>query len=479
MLDRREFLKSTVVFTGGLAFSKISNAAGMLEDIKIFNSKRPAPAERKFTSEIIEKTIVQIKSKMKDEELAWIFENCFPNTLDTTITKHGLLNNKQDTFVITGDIPAMWLRDSAAQVYPYLPFIKEDSNLKKLIQGVINRQVKCVLIDPYANAFNYDDSKKSHWYSDKTDMKPELHERKWEVDSLCYVIRLSYKYWEVTGDVSLFDEDWVKAMELIIKTFREQQRKEGDGPYKFQRVTESPTDSLCGRGYGFPVKPVGLICSMFRPSDDATIYPFLIPSNIFAVTALSYLSEILDCINMKHLAVESRNLAAEINEAVQKYAVAEHAGFGSIYAYEVDGFGNRIFMDDANIPSLLSLPYISSVNVSDPVYSNTRKFLLSSSNPYFVIGKYGEGIGSEHTKRGTVWHLSVIARALTSTDDSEIINCLELIKKSHADTGFMHESFNINNPSEFSRKWFAWANTMFGELIIKLFNERPFLLAKL
>jgi len=388
------------------------------------------------------------------------------------------LNNKQDTFVITGDIPAMWLRDSSAQVYPYMPYINEDEKLKKLIQGVINRQVKCVLLDPYANAFNYDASKKSYWYSDKTVMKPELHERKWEVDSLCYVIRLSYKYWEITGDNSLFDNDWVKAMNLIIKTFKEQQRKDSDGPYKFQRVTENPTDSVCGGGYGLPLKPVGLICSIFRPSDDATIYPFLIPSNIFAVTSLNNLSEMLNKINEKQLAEESKQLATEVEQAIEKYAVIEHSEFGKIYAYEVDGFGNHSLMDDANIPSLLSLPYISSVDVNNPIYINTRKFILSSNNPYYNKGQYGEGMGSEHTKKGTIWHLGIISRALTSIDDAEIKSCLETIKKTHAETGFMHESFNKNNPSEFSRSWFAWANTMFGELIIKLFNERPYLLTK-
>ena len=360
-----------------------------------FESKRPLITERKFISEAIEAKIVEMKKTIKDEELAWLFENCFPNTLDTTVT-YRIIDGKPDTFVITGDINAMWLRDSSAQVWPYLQFVNEDKKLKDLIAGVINRQTKCILIDPYANAFN-DGPGDSQWKNDITEMKPELHERKWEVDSLCYPIRLAYGYWKTTNDVSVFDDDWKSAMKLVLKTFKEQQRKDGKSPYKFMRETAWATDSLPLGGYGNPINPVGLIVSSFRPSDDATIFPFLVPSNYFAVVSLKYLLEILtDVGGDKIFANDCKSLANEVEDALNKYAVAEHLNFGKIFPYEIDGFGNKLFIDDANIPSLLSLPYLNAISAEDDLYKNTRKFLFSKNNPYYFEGKAGNGIGGPH-----------------------------------------------------------------------------------
>ncbi|MFC1726639.1 glycoside hydrolase family 125 protein, partial [candidate division KSB1 bacterium] len=413
-----------------------------------------------------------------DEELGWLFENSYPNTLDTTVN-YRFINGKPDTFVITGDIPAMWLRDSCAQVWPYLSLINEDENLKNMIAGVINRHTKCILIDPYANAFN-DGPAKSIWENDLTDMKPELHERKWELDSLCYTIRLAYGYWKTTGDISCFDENWQRAMKLVVTTFKEQQRKENRGPYTFQRVTAWQSDTVPLAGYGNPVKPVGLICSIFRPSDDAAVFPFLIPSNYFAVVSLNQLSEIFKTvIRDKTFANECGNLADEVKEALDIYAVYEHKDYGKILPYEIDGFENKLFMDDAGIPSLLSLPYLGCIDLNDPLYINTRKYILSEINPWFFKGNAGEGIGSPHTLLNNIWPLGIIMRALTSGDDTEIKNCLNILKTSHAETGFMHESFDKDNSEKFTRKWFAWANSLFGELIIRIFKERPYIFRKL
>lgn len=440
----------------------------------IMPSNRPAPEKRNFTSAAVEEKITEITSKMKDKDLAFLFENCFPNTLDTTV-QYKMVDGKHDTFVITGDIHAMWLRDSTAQVWPYLPLAKKDEKLKNLLAGVINRQAKCILIDPYANAFN-EGPTGSEWKSDLTDMKPELHERKWEIDSLCYPIRLSYNYWKITGDELCFDGTWQKAVKLIYKTFKEQQRKESVGPYSFKRVTAWQTDTVPGNGLGNPVKPVGLIVSIFRPSDDATIFPFLIPANIFAVVSLRQAAEIFKkVVKDEKFSDELNKLADEVDNAVKKYAVAEHLDFGKVYAYEADGFGNKSYMDDANVPSLLSLPYLGYCPADDPVYKNTRRYVLSENNPYFFKGKAAEGIGSPHTLVDKIWPIAIIMRALTSTDDSEIKNCLEMLKSTHAGTGFMHESFNKDDSKDFTRKWFAWANTIFGELILKIAAERPHL----
>jgi uncharacterized protein len=435
-------------------------------------NQRPLPGNRKFISSAIENVIQKVTQSIEDKELAELFENCFPNTLDTTIN-FKIKNGKPDTFVITGDINAMWLRDSTAQVWPYLQFVNKDEHLKEMFKGVINRQAECVLIDPYANAFN-DGPTGSEWEKDFTEMKPELHERKWEIDSLCYAVRLAYGFWKATCDVSCFDNAWYEAAKLILKTFREQQRKENRGQYKFGRNTSWSTDTVPGNGYGNPINPVGLIASIFRPSDDATIFPFLVPSNLFAAVSLKQLSEIFQEIyNNYELADECLSFSYEIENTLKEYAVTEHSDNGKIYAYEVDCFGNKLFIDDANVPSLLSLPYLGCCNVDDEIYQNTRRFLFSKNNPYFFKGNAAEGIGSPHTLIDRIWPISITMRALTSKDDIEIKQCLIDLKATHAGTGFMHESFNKDDADDFTREWFAWANSLFGELIIKLYNEKP------
>ena len=442
-------------------------------DLNDFVSQRPELSKRKFVSKSVENTIKKVKKSIADPELAWIFENCYPNTLDTTVN-HYQKNGKPYTYVITGDIDAMWLRDSSAQVFPYLSLAKEDEKLKNLLKGVINKQIEFVLLDPYANAFYDDNQKVSEWKNDFTEMKPGVHERKWEIDSLCYVMRLSYHYWKTTGDASIFDEDWKNAMLLILKTFREQQRKENKGTYKFQRGNGNPLDTQFGGGYGNPTHKNGLIHSMFRPSDDATFYPYLISSNMFAVVSLKQISEIFK-LKFSSLNVDNQFtvLANEVDEAIKNYAIFDRKEFGKIYALEIDGFGNALFMDDANVPNLLSIPYLGYTSYHDEVYKNTRKFSLSTANPWFNEGKFAKGIGGPHVGENKIWPLGLIMQALTTDDDEEIFYCLKTLKNTHSGTGFIHESFDVNNPKDFSRSWFAWANTLFGELILHLYEKKP------
>jgi len=355
--------------------------------------------------------------------------------------------------------------------------IKKDAELQQLIAGVINRQTKCILKDPYANAFYKDENKVSEWKSDLTDMKPGIHERKWEIDSLCYPIRLAYNYWKQTNDTVPFDQQWKDAVKTTLQTFRQQQRKEGNGPYSFQRTTAWATDGVPLGGYGYPVKPVGLICSMFRPSDDATLFPFLVPSNFFAVVSLQQAAVMIKQISKDDaLAADLTALANEVNKALQQHAIISHPQYGKIYAYEVNGFGSYHLMDDANVPSLLSLPYLNAVKNTDPVYINTRKLLLSNNNPFFFKGKAAEGIGGPHAGMDMIWPLSIIMRGLTSKDDAEIKYCISMLQKTHGDTGFMHESFHKDDAAKFTRKWFAWANTIFGELLWEVYQSKPKLL---
>ncbi len=470
-MNRRQFLRHTSLLTSGIMLGSVSRAAE-----PGFPLVRTPEAKRKFKSRAVERTIETMKARIGNKELAWLFENCFPNTLDTTVDFQ-VVDGRPDTFLVTGDINAMWLRDSAAQVWPYLPLLKNDSNLQQLVAGVINRQTRCILKDPYANGFCQDDTKVSRWKSDRTEMKPGVHERKWELDSLCYPIRLAYHYWKASNDRAPFDAAWRQAILLTLQTFREQQRKTGPGPYRFQRCTEVPTDSLTGGGYGPPAKPVGLIFSMFRPSDDATVFPFHVPSSFFAVVSLRQAAELLRQIHRdQETAQQCRALADEVEGALREHAVVIHEKYGRILPYETDGYGNYYCIDDPGYPSLLSLPYLDAVGPGDPLYLNTRRFVLSDSNPYYCVGKAASGPGGPHVGRDMVWPLGLIMQGLTSTDDQEVRQCLDTLRKTHAGTGFMHEAFNKDDPDKFTRSWFAWANSLFGELIVKSYKERPHVL---
>ena len=456
---------NTVSAKNNNALSEIQVAA---QDNTKLKTNRPPMEKRLFVSDAVEKKIKEVKKLLKDNPyLAWMFENCFPNTMDTTVHFDG----KDDTFVYTGDIHAMWLRDSGAQVWPYVRFANQDAKLKKMLRSVILRQLKCINIDPYANAFNMGPTG-SEFDKDITDMKPELHERKYEIDSLCYPLRLAYYYWQVTGDTSVFGEEWMQAMRNILKVFHDQQRKSGYGPYKFERWTTRTTETMANGGLGTPVKPVGLIASAFRPSDDATTFLFLIPSNFMAVSSLRKAAEILNKVNGNAaLAGQCTTLADEVAAALKKYAVYDHPKYGKIYAFEVDGYGSQLLMDDANVPSLLGMAYLGDVDANDPIYQNTRRFVWSDDNPYFFKGKAGQGIGGPHTGYNMIWPMTIMMKAFTSTDDAEIKQCIEALQRTDAGTGFMHESFNKDDAANFTRSWFAWQNTLFGELILKLIDD--------
>jgi meiotically up-regulated gene 157 (Mug157) protein len=437
--------------------------------------------QRRFVSHAVEETISRVKAGIGDPELAWMFENCFPNTLDTTV-QFSETAGRPDTFIITGDIDAMWLRDSACQVWPYVPLAKNDNDLQRMFRGLIARQARCILIDPYANAFLPDPKGKKalEWaVGDLTEMRPGVAERKWELDSLCYCIRLGHGYWQATGDLAPFDQEWATMMRLVVATFREQQRKTGPGPYHFQRRTEVPTDTQALGGFGNPARPVGMIYSMFRPSDDACLYSFYVPSNLFAVVSLRQLAQMaVEILKDDGFANECRALASEAEAALAKYGRNKDRDGAEVWAFEVDGYGNQLFMDDANIPGLLSLPYLECCDAQDPVYQRTRRLVLSEDNPYFFKGTAAEGIGGPHEGLNMIWPMALIAQALTSIDDAEIRQCLHWLKTTHAGTGFMHESFDKDNPAKFTRAWFAWANTLFGELMVKLSQERPNLLKR-
>ena len=447
-----------VVFLVALGLSAQRYDAAVERPVGV--SLRPAVENRCFRSKAVDDCIEKTCKKISDPKLRWMFENCFPNTLDTTVKLWG----EDDSFVITGDIPAMWLRDSAAQVWPYLRFCKDDRNLAKLVRGLIRRQLRSLLLDPYANAFNLcPDSMSPNWQDDLTLMKRGVFERKYELDSQCYPFRLAMGYVKATGDGSILDDLYEKALAKVKSVMEYQRRRDwtheeqflngydDEMEYQFMRVTHAMHDTQSNRGMGHPGKPCGLIASAFRPSDDATIFPYLIPSNLMAAQVM--------------LETGDTAFANEIRRAVEREAIVNHPKYGRIYAYEVDGFGNHLLMDDANVPSLLSLPYIAPDVMDRDVYENTRRFVLSDDNPYYFQGVEGSGIGGPHVGVGAIWPMSVIMQALTSDDGKEIDACIEMLKNTDGGMGQIHESFSRDTSKKYTRGWFAWANTLFGELI--------------
>ena len=407
------------------------------------------------------------KLKVKYPELAPFFKNCFLNTIETTVAKL----DDGGYFVITGDIPAMWLRDSASQLSHYIRFANEDEDLKEIIRSVIAKHAYYINIDPYANAFNAVPNSKSH--KDETDFYHDLiWERKYEVDSLCASIYLAYQYYMQTLDASIFTEEFHDMLEVIIAVFKLEQNHFQESRYFFNRTDCPETDTLPNGGKGNEVAFTGMTWSGFRPSDDRCVYGYLVPSNMMAVCALKKAAELLNAgYEDTRLESECRSLAFDIDEGIKAHGVYEHEKFGKIYAYEVDGKGDVRLMDDANSPSLLSAPYLGYAEKDDEIYLNTRRFILSQSNPWYFEGSVAKGVGSPHTGLDKIWHIALTMQALTSLDEAEIKECINMLTTTHAGTFLMHESFNKNDDTDFTRPWFAWANSLFAELMIRLADE--------
>lgn len=477
MPTRRSLLQSVSTLAAGALLQGAATVPLLAQYTKRELTARPAPGDRLFRSRAVEEAIASVSRGIADPELRTIFGNCLPNTLDTTVFP-GTRDGKPDTFVITGDIDALWLRDSSAQMHPYLPFVKQDAALARLVEGLIHRHAASILLDPYANSFrrNPTDQPLEWAVHDATDKKPGVGERKWEIDSLCYPLRLAHGYWQATGNTAVFDAEWAAAAKLIVTTFRQQQRLHDRGPYHFQRRAENPTDTVLLGGYGAPTRPNGMLHSMFRPSDDACTYSLFVPANLFANTALRMLAGIAAAIHQTQLAADATALADEVRAATEAAGRVTHPKHGEIYAYEIDGFGNANLMDDANAPGLLSIPYLTGASLADPLIHRTRAFALSADNPYFFQGKAAEGIGGPHVGLGFIWPMAILMRALTSTDDAEITVALRTLRDTTSGTHFIHEAFQMDDPANYTRPWFAWANTLFGELILKLYRERPALL---
>ncbi|GBF77525.1 hypothetical protein PA598K_06079 [Paenibacillus sp. 598K] len=401
-------------------------------------------------------------------KLQRLFRNTFPNTLETT-TK---LMDDGTTFVFTGDIPAMWLRDSTEQVRHYLPLAKDDPELQRIIGGLIARQMFYLTIDPYTNAFNETASDAHYRASDDCNLNPWMWERKYELDSLCFPIQLLHDYWQTTGRTDVFTDTCYRAITSAVELMITEQRHMERSPYHFIRDTQQETETLQNEGRGLPVNYTGMTWSGFRPSDDACLFGYNIPNNMFAVVVLGHIRQIAtEIYKDERLAARADKLRREIDYGIRAYGIVNHPKYGQIYAYETDGFGNYCLMDDAGTPGLISIPYIGYVGADDPIYQNTRRFALSFDNPFYFEGKHARGIGSPHTPGGYVWHMALSMQALTSQDDDEIRELIDMLINTDADTGYMHEGFHPDDPSDFSRPWFAWSNSLFAALIVKAMDR--------
>ncbi|KAH8429453.1 glycoside hydrolase family 125 protein [Aspergillus melleus] len=468
--------------------------------------QRPATECRTFSSPAVEQVIDDITSRMKDKDLAQLFRNAFPNTLDTTVRWHvdgtssvasksrrdGSQWQGAQTFIVTGDINAEWLRDSTNQLTGYQALAKKDKKLYSLILGAINTQAEFVIQSPYCNAFqppppsglepatNGQDDQVHPAYESSV-----VFECKYELDSLAHFLALGTEFYESTQSTEFLTTRWYSALDTLLRVLDAQSQPTFNdkgqhvvNQYTFQRKTNLGTETLSLAGVGNPLNHgTGLIRSAFRPSDDATILGFFIPPNAQMAVQLKKTAKVLRATGGKDdLAKELEERGDKLDKAIKEHGIVNHAKYGDVYAFEVDGYGSRILMDDANIPSLLSLPYLGYVSKDDKVYQNTRKMLLEKDgNPYYLTGSDFHGIGGPHIGLQNAWPMSLLIQAMTSDSDAEITESINLVRNSSL-LGLVHESINVNNIKDYSRPWFAWANSVFAQTILKVAAERPHLL---
>ncbi|GAB1210973.1 hypothetical protein ATERTT37_000083 [Aspergillus terreus] len=473
--------------------------------------QRPATECRTFSSPAVEQVIDDVTSRMVDKDLAQLFRNAFPNTLDTTVRWHtdGTSSSNQarqnrrstsqsqwngpQTFVVTGDINAEWLRDSTNQLSGYQKLAQKDKKLYNLILGAINTQAEFVIQSPYCNAFqppppsglqptnNGQDDKVHPAYEPSV-----VFECKYELDSLANFLALATEFHEHTSATDFLTDRWYLALDTLLKVLDAQSQPTFNSDeqyvvnqYTFQRQTNLGTETLNLAGIGNPLnKGTGLIRSAFRPSDDATILGFFIPPNAMMAVQLQKTARMLRTAGgakNTQLADDLQRRGDALDRAVRNHGIVSHPKYGDVFAFEVDGYGSRILMDDANVPSLLSLPLLGYVAQDDPVYLNTRKMVLDpDANPYYLTGSAFHGIGGPHIGLENAWPMSLLVQAMTSDSDAEIEECINLVRNSSL-LGLVHESINVNNIKAYTRPWFAWANSVFAQTILKMAAERPHL----
>jgi meiotically up-regulated gene 157 (Mug157) protein len=448
---------------------------------------------------------------MIDRDLFRIFENAFPNTLDTTVRWHvdGVKDKAApqrrgdadawkgaQSFIVTGDINAEWLRDSTNQLAQYQRLAARDKNIYNLILGAINTQVEYIIEAPYCNAFQPPPPRHlpptNNGQSDAVHpaYQPEtVFECKYELDSLAAFLALSNQFHNSTGSTAFLTPRWHLALETLLgvlnsqsqPTFSPETGAYHPQTYTFQRQTTIGTETLPLAGNGNPLNGgTHLIRSAFRPSDDATTLGFLIPSNAYLAVELRRTGNLLSSPaggDRPQVGAELLRRANQLTTAIHTHGIITHPIHGRVFAYEVDGYGSSVIMDDANLPSLLSLPLLGFCADDDPVYLSTRKMILSrEGNPYFLTGSQFRGIGGPHIGLRNAWPISLMVEVMTlpvtGEHDEEILELLELIKKA-SPLGLIHESVDVEDVRVYTRSWFAWANSVAAQMVLDLAERRP------
>jgi len=404
-------------------------------------------------------------TEIEDETERITFQKTFYATIDGIQNNVGnwpsVLNYLDDglTFVYTGDIPAMWLRDSSAQVLAYLQFMNIDEDVKYMVRGLLLQQFELIRRDPYANAFNPDGS---------------TFERKFELDSLCYPLWLANEYYQITGDASIFDYFFEMTVDIVIETLIQEQTH-SDLNYRIENATDRTIGS-------HDINTASnLIWSGYRPSDDVNYYKFNIPGNMFCVSTLEKMVVLFEELNLNSIIkAKAEALASSVRTAIETYGVFWDPTYGRIYAYEVTGFTSdaassvgKLLVDIANIPSLMSIPWIGYADNDDETYINTRAFILSDDNPYYYEGTFASGIGDPHDilikthpELPVVWHMSLAMQGITSTNTEEIALMIQYMTDTTGGTYVMHEAFDANNPTYYSRDYFTWPCALYAYLYL-------------
>ncbi|MCJ1316107.1 hypothetical protein MMC15_001427 [Xylographa vitiligo] len=472
--------------------------------------QRPSLRCRTFTSALVEKVIDDVTSRMKDKDLARLFENAFPNTLDTTVRWHVDGTQKKtkakhyvgessngawegpQSFIVTGDINAEWLRDSTNQLAQYQALAPKDKKIETLVLGAINTQAEYVIESPYCNAFQPPPPSNippagngQHDTVHPAFESTQVFECKYELDSLAHFLALGNQFYANTKSTAFLTKRWYTALETLLvvldeqskSTFNETTGKFERNEYTFQRVTMVSSETLGLSGVGNPLNGgTGLIRSAFRPSDDATILGFFIPANAMMAIELKRAAEIVGLADKVELRKVLLARAASIERGVWEHGVVSHKRYGEVFAFEVDGYGSQILMDDANLPSLLALPLLGFVDVSDKTYQNTRKMILEKSgNPFYLTGKGFSAIGGPHIGLQHAWPMSRLVQAMTSDNDEEILDSLEAVLKT-SKLGLIHESINVERVADYTRSWFAWANSVFAQTVLDIAARKPHLI---
>ncbi|QIX00537.1 hypothetical protein AMS68_006054 [Peltaster fructicola] len=440
---------------------------------------RPDPACRTFNSSIVEASIVRVSQDINDPDLKRLFQNTYPNTLDTAIKWKGYASNTDE------------------EMQSYLPLLQASSSpntIASLYRGVINLQARYLLTSPYCNSFQppveSGIAPAVNGASSSDVVQPpynnqSVFECKYELDSLAAFLEVSTNYYTATQDSAFFGKyQWLAAVHAVLDVANAMMTPTyaangsvNTSPYTFTRQTNRASETLENNGLGNPVQSgTGLIRSAFRPSDDATIYQLFIPANMMFSRYLDSAADIVASLANESLAQDMRTMASSLRVAITKWGIVNAGDCGQVYAYEVDGYHSQNIMDDANIPSLLAAPFFGYLNQNDTIYQQTRELILSAADPYYMRGPVLNAVGGPHDGPGYAWPMASIVRILTTDDDTEITNELQQLVSSTDGLGLIHESINTFNASDWTRQWFSWANGLFGQMILDLDDRKPHIL---